>query len=200
MLKSTMPSLRFALWAAMATMGAAAFTIYLSRPADNRLSIADYGRGSYELVDQDGAVLDETMFLGHPSMLFFGYTHCPDICPTTMAEMVNWLEEVGAPAESLKAYFVTVDPARDTREVLASYVAWTGGRVTGVTGTAQELERMMSAWQVTADVVPGNGGEYTMDHTASVFLIDAGGSFRGTIAFRENWETAVAKIRRLVGS
>lgn len=199
MTQTTMPWLRFALWTLIAITGATALGFYLFSSDDTGgVTLADYGGGSFSLVDQTGRAVDETMFVGHPSLLFFGYTNCPDICPTTMAEMIAWLDEIGPAAHAVKAYLVTVDPARDTQEVLASYVDWTEGRVTGVTGSTEELQRMMTAWQVTAEPVPGTGGAYTMDHTASVFLIDEEGNFRGTVAYRESWDTAIAKVRRLV--
>lgn len=192
--------LRFALFTLVGLIGAAGLGFYLFRADDDPgLNIANYGGGSFSLIDHNGRSIDETMFLGHPSLLFFGYTNCPDICPTTISEMMAWLDEIGPAAESVKAYLITVDAKRDTQEVLASYVGWTEGRVTAVTGSPSELARLMDAWQVSAEPVPGTNGAYTMDHTASVFLIDDLGRFRGTVAYRESWDTAVAKIRRVVG-
>ena len=139
------------------------------------------------------------MFAGHPSMLFFGYTHCPDVCPTTMAEMANWFETLGPDAKDLKAYFVTVDPERDTPELLGNYVSWVSDRITGITGKREEINKIISAWGVVAEKVPSSDGSYTMNHTASIFLLDKAGKFTGTIAYQEDTETALEKIRRLIG-
>ncbi len=139
------------------------------------------------------------MLVGHPSLLFFGYTHCPDVCPTTMSEMAVWFEELGADAGDLKAFFVTVDPERDTPAILGDYVAWVSDRITGVTGKRDQIDKIISAWRVVAEKVPGNGDDYTMNHTASVFLVNAKGEFEGTIAYQEEASTALAKIRKLLG-
>ena len=157
------------------------------------------GGGTYSLVDGRGQPVDQTMLTGHPSLLFFGYTHCPDVCPTTMAEMATWFETLGPAANGLKAYFVTVDPERDTPEVIGDYVGWLDGKVTAVTGPRPEIDKMMAAWRVLGEKV-GTGDDYTMNHTASVFLVNAQGGFEGTIAYGENADTAVAKIRKLMGA
>jgi len=133
------------------------------------------------------------------TLLFFGYTHCPDVCPTTMGEMTGWFADLGDEADTLKAFFVTVDPERDTPEILDGYVSWVSDRVTGVTGKPEEVAKMVKAWKVLAEKVPGQGSDYTMNHTASVFLVNAEGGFEGTIAYQEATPTAIAKIRKLLG-
>ena len=141
---------------------------------------AAIGGGTYALVDQRGEPVDQTMLVGQPSMLFFGYTHCPDVCPTTMGEMAAWFETLGDEAKDLKAYFVTVDPARDTPEIIDELcVAGSRDRMTGVTGTPEEIDKIVKAWGVVAEKVPGEGGDYTMNHTASVFLVNRKGEYRG---------------------
>ena len=160
---------------------------------------ASIGGGTYSLVDGRGQPVDQAMLTGHPSLLFFGYTHCPDVCPTTMAEMATWFETLGPAADGVKAYFVTVDPERDTPAVIGDYVGWLDGKVTAVTGSRAEIDKMMTAWRVLGEKV-GTGDDYTMNHTASVFLVNAQGGFEGTIAYGENADTAVAKIRKLMGA
>lgn len=189
--------LRLALWALVALAAVAATLLFfVTRQGAESGGI---GGGSYSLVDQRGAPLDQSMLVGQPSLLFFGYTHCPDVCPTTMGEMAAWYGELGPEAANLKAFFVTVDPERDTPEILDGYVSWVSDRVTGVTGTPEEIAKMVKAWKVLAEKVPGQGADYTMNHTASVFLVNAQGGFEGTIAYQEDPATAVAKIRKLLG-
>jgi protein SCO1/2 len=187
---------RLVLWAlvAVAAIGATAMFLFLPpRPQ------AGIGGGTYVLSDASGTKVDQNMFVGHPSLLFFGYTHCPDVCPTTMGEMVSWFQALGSEAKDLKAYFVTVDPARDTPEVIANYVGWTDGKVTGITGEPTEIDKIVKAWRAAAEKV-GDGADYTMNHTASVFLINPQGGFEGTIGYGENADVALQKIRKLIGA
>lgn len=162
---------------------------------------AGIGGGSYDLVDHLGRPVDETMLTGHPSMLFFGFTHCPDVCPTTLSEMSLWFSEFGDTAGDLTGYFVTVDPERDTPEIMAGYVEWVSDRMVGVTGTRPEIDKMIAAWRVYAEKVAiGDDGDYTMNHTASVFLINSEGGFEGTIAYGEAKDTALKKICKLLAA
>jgi protein SCO1/2 len=190
---------RLILWGLVVVAAIGATALFVFAPPRNPTTTG-LGGGTYALSDAAGQPVDQTMLTGHPSLLFFGYTHCPDVCPTTLADMVDWFEQLGPDAKNLKAYFVTVDPARDTAEVLHDYVGWTDGRVTGVTGTPEQIDKITGAWKVLAEKVPGDGGNYTMNHTASVFLVNAQGGFEGTIAYGEDAGTAVAKIRKLVGA
>ncbi|WP_297103378.1 SCO family protein [uncultured Devosia sp.] len=189
--------IRTVLWTlvAVAALGATGLYVYttMTRPAQ---AVA-LGQGDYELVTATGAAFNRDSLKGSPSMLFFGFTHCPEVCPTSLAEMASWYEALGDEADDLNAFFVTVDPERDTAEVIGDYVSWTG-RVTGVTGSPEEIAKAAQSWAVYAEKVPLEGGDYTMDHTASVFLVNAEGEFEGTIAYREDSDTALAKLRRLL--
>ncbi|AVF03346.1 MAG: SCO family protein [Devosia indica] len=189
--------IRTVLWTlvAVAALGATGLYVYttMTRPAQ---AVA-LGQGDYELVTATGAAFNRDSLKGSPSMLFFGFTHCPEVCPTSLAEMASWYEALGDEADDLNAFFVTVDPERDTAEVIGDYVSWTG-RVTGVTGSPDEIAKAAQSWAVYAEKVPLEGGDYTMDHTASVFLVNAEGEFEGTIAYREDSDTALAKLRRLL--
>ena len=98
----------------------------------------------------------------------------------------------------LRAYFVSIDPVRDTPEVLGDYVSWVSDRITGITGDADQIDRLADAWGVFYEKVPLEGDDYTMDHTASVFLLDRQGQFQGTIAYREDMATALGKLRNLL--
>ncbi|UJW87830.1 SCO family protein [Devosia sp. SL43] len=191
-----MRSLRIGLWIVVAVVALAAGggALFLRQgPADG------FGKGTYSLVDQNGKAVDQALFAGHPSALFFGFTHCPEVCPTTMAEMSGWFEALGEDGKDLRAYFVSIDPERDTPDILGDYVSWVSDRITGVTGTPEEIDKIAKAWGVYYKRVPLEGGDYTMDHTASVFLLDAAGEFQGTIAYREDQATALGKLRNLLG-
>lgn len=189
--------LRLALWGFVVLAAVAATLLFVvTRPGPDSGGI---GGGSYALVDQRANPVDQSMLVGQPSLLFFGYTHCPDVCPTTMGEMAMWFGELGDEAKDLKAFFVTVDPERDTPEILNAYVSWVSDRVTGVTGKPEEIAKMIKAWKVLGEKVPGEGSDYTMNHTASVFLVNAQGGFEGTIAYQEDAAVALQKIRKLLG-
>lgn len=156
----------------------------------------------FELVDETGAPITEAAFREKPTALFFGFTHCPDVCPTTLYELDGWMEQVDPEGDDINAYMVSVDPARDTPEVLDDYVSSVSDRIHGITGDPEEVAEMVKGFGIYARKVPLDesepDGDYTMDHTASVFLLDEGGRFRSTIAYGENTETAVQKLRNLI--
>jgi protein SCO1/2 len=191
-------TIRTWLWVAVValalTAGVGALLLRQQQPAAGGFGVADF-----DLVDHHGNPVDETVFAGHPSALFFGFTHCPEVCPTTMAEMASWFEALGDEGKDLRAYFVSIDPERDTPTMLGDYVSWVSDRITGITGTPEEIDKIAKAWGVYYKRIPLEGGDYTMDHTASVFLLDASGAFQGTIAYREDQATALSKLRNLLG-
>lgn len=190
--------LRIILWALVAAVGLGAAGLYAytaTRPSVPQ----NLGDGDYQLLTAAGEPFTRESLVGSPSMLFFGFTHCPEVCPTSLAEMTAWYEALGDEAKDLKAYFVTVDPERDTAAIIGDYVSWTG-HVTGVTGAPEEIEKAAKAWAIYYQKVPLEDGDYTMDHTASVFLLDREGNFEGTIAYREDSATALAKLRKLLAA
>jgi protein SCO1/2 len=151
----------------------------------------------FTLVDQNGAEITEAAFHGHPTALFFGFTNCPEICPTTLFEMDGWLKQVGDEGKDIRAYFVSIDPERDTPEVLKNYVGGISQRIVGITGEPAKVAEMSKAFGIYSKKVPLDTGGYTMDHTASVLLLDARGEFAGTIAYGESADTAIAKLKNL---
>ena len=173
-------------------IAAAAFNLIRDRQAANE----PFG-GPLNLVTMDGKPFTEQDLRATPVALFFGYTHCPDVCPTTLYELDGWLKQLGAEGENIKAYFVTVDPERDTQDVLKLYVGNVSDRITGLTGTPENIAEAIRSYHIYARKVPDSDGGYTMDHTASVFLLDKGGRFRSTIAYQENPDTALEKLKNL---
>lgn len=153
----------------------------------------------FELTDSQGdAVAPETL-IGRPSMVFFGFTSCPDVCPTTLSDISDWLDELGAEAERLDVVFITVDPTRDTVTAIAEYVGYFHPAIRGWTGSEAEIAKAAKGFRVQYEQVPVDGGNYTMNHTAGVFLYDKDGRFVSVIDYHESREFAVPKIRRAIG-
>jgi protein SCO1 len=159
--------------------------------------IANIG-GPFELVDQTGKTVTEKDLMGKPTAMFFGFTHCPDVCPTTLYEMTTWLEELGADADKLNVAFVSVDPERDTPELMADYISAFDPHISALTGTPEQVEKIAKAYKVYRRKVEQEDGEYTMDHTATIYLMDADGQFTGTIAYGEAEDIVMTKLKRLV--
>jgi protein SCO1/2 len=154
--------------------------------------------GQFELIDQRGEPVTEAIFKGKPSVTLFGYTHCPDVCPTGLMQMASWAEELGPEADKLRFVFVTVDPERDTRQVVNDYVSAFSERIIGITGDPAAVNSMTKDYKIFSHKVPLEGGDYVMDHTASMILQDADGNFVGTIDNKEAADVGLAKLRRLV--
>lgn len=195
---STLKTFRTVLWTLVVVAAIGATALFFFRPAALNPATT-LGSASFNLVDQRNQPVTETIFRGSPTLLFFGYTHCPDVCPTTMGEMQGWFAALGDDARNLKGVFVTVDPARDTPEILEGYVSWVSDRVTALTGPQAEIDRVVKSWGASAKR-EGDGEDYLVSHSASVLMIDANGEFFGTIAYGEATETALQKIRRLIGA
>ena len=154
--------------------------------------------GPFTLTTHEGAKLSEADLKGAPFTVFFGFTHCPEVCPTTLWEMSEALAALGPEADRLKVLFVSVDPERDTPESLALYLQSFDQRIVGLTGSEEEIATVANAYRAYWRKVPTEDGDYTMDHTASVYLMDAAGEFTGTIAYEEQADVRIAKLKRLV--
>ena len=169
---------------------------------DTLLSEAPFGV-PFSLVQQDGQPISEQAFRsGKPTALFFGFTNCPEICPTTVYELSGWMKTVDPDKSKLQAYFVSIDPARDTPEILGTYLSNVTDRIIGISGDPAKVEAMARGFKiyfkkVLSDPAQPNG-DYTMDHSASVFLLDKQGRFTGTIAYGENPDVAVKKLQNLI--
>ena len=196
-------AMKTGIWAALAALFLLSVGFmgwqYAVRGTDQSLTSGLKLGTDFTLVDHNGDTITQAAFAGRPTMVFFGFTHCPEVCPTTLYEMAGWFNALGDQGKDLQAFFISVDPERDTPEVMKSYAEALTDRVTGITGDPDEIAKVIAAWHVYAAKIPTDDGNYTMDHTASVFLIDENGAFKGTIAYGENPETAIAKLRRLAG-
>jgi protein SCO1/2 len=188
---------RVILWVLVAVAAIGATALYVLKPPANPLAVT--GK-PFALESTAGGTFTEQSLKGTPSLVFFGYTFCPDVCPTTLAESVAWKQAAGITDEQLRTIFVTVDPERDTKEVLKEYLGGFDPDVIGLVGTPAETEAAKASFGVMSEKGPDEGnGFYLVNHTASVFLIGRDGSFQGTIAYGEPGDTAVGKIKRLVG-
>jgi len=197
-----MKTLRLVLWIAVALVAALLgwLTLEATRTKDE-VAGGPFGV-PFTLVTQDGKPITEKAFTGKPSALFFGFTHCPEVCPTTLFELDGWLAKVDPAGDKLQAYFVTIDPERDTPELVNQYVGNVSKRITGISGEPDKVLAMAKGFRVYYRKVPVDekqpDGEYTMDHTASVFLLDSTGRFVGTIDYGENPEVAEQKLANLM--
>ncbi|EAU41887.1 cytochrome-c oxidase assembly factor protein [Fulvimarina pelagi HTCC2506] len=195
-----MKAFRIALWVAAALLAGATLAVFWSMQGANQNAIANEPYGSpFQLVDQNGDPVTEQALRGRPSAVFFGFTHCPEVCPTTLYELSGFQKEIAAEgAEPFQIVFVTVDPERDRPETLKSYVESVSDDVLAITGEPQAVAEMLKGWGVIAER-DGEGENYNVNHTATTFLIDEEGRLDGTIGYGEDPEMARGKLERLSG-
>lgn len=194
--------IRQAAWIAVAICLTAGGLYFLTaRAPDIQRAVGGVVRigGPFHLVSTSGAPFTEKDLAGKPYAMFFGYTHCPDVCPTTLLEMSNRLEELKGDGDKLRVVFVSVDPERDTPAFLTDYLKAFDSRIIGLTGTAEDVAQIAKAYRVLYEKVPGTNGDYTMNHSAAVYLFDATGAFFGTLAYQESEQSQRVKLRRLIG-
>jgi protein SCO1/2 len=197
---SRLAALRTGLWVAVAVALVAAGLLWWQR--DGAPPLVDAGSvavgGPFTLVDGAGNSVTDADLRGRPFAIFFGFTHCPDICPTALWEMTTWIDALGAEAERMRFVFVTIDPERDTPETMQAYVGSFTDRILPLTGTPEQIAAISKAYRVYARRVPLEGGDYTMDHSTMVYLMDEEGRYVAHIPHGESEERAVALLRTLV--
>jgi protein SCO1/2 len=142
-------------------------------------------------------VTDKTL-LGKPTAIFFGFTYCPEVCPTTMAEMTAWLKALGPDADKLNVVFVSVDPERDTPEQLKLYLSNFDRRIQGFTGTPETIAKTAKAYRVYYQKVATDGGGYTLDHSSAIYLFDAKGRFVEPIGYGGPPERGLDQLKALL--
>lgn len=133
--------------------------------------------GPFQLTDQAGQTVTEKNLKGRPTLIFFGFTHCPDVCPTSLFEISEVLKAMGKDADRVNAYFVSVDPERDTAAAMKDYLSSFDPHLKGLTGNPEAVAKVLSAYRVYSKKVPLKDGDYTMDHTALIYLMDRDGQF-----------------------
>lgn len=154
--------------------------------------------GPFSLTAPDGSTVTERTLAGKPYAIFFGFTRCPDVCPTSLARMARLRKQLGPQAMKFNIVFVSVDPGHDKPADLGNYVALFGTPIIGLTGTDAQLEQIKKGYGVYSAKVPQPGGDYTIDHTAAIYLMTARGEFSGTIDTQESDATALEKLKRLI--
>jgi protein SCO1/2 len=152
--------------------------------------------GPFKLTDQNGKQITDRDLKGRPSLIFFGFTHCPEVCPTALFDISEVLNKLGPDAAKVNAVFITVDPERDTPGVLKDYLSSFNPRLVGIGGDAEALAAVAKAYRVYYKKVPTKDGDYTMDHTAIVYLMDKNGQFVAPFSLKRKPEEGAAELRR----
>jgi protein SCO1/2 len=152
--------------------------------------------GPFHLEDQNGKPVSDQDLKGHPFLVFFGFTHCPDVCPTTLFDISEVLRKLGPDADRAGAVFITVDPERDTPAAIKDYLSNFDPHLRGLTGDQASVNAAIKAYRVYAKKVPLENGDYTMDHTAVVYLMDKDGHFIAPFNLKRPPEQAAADLRR----
>ena len=151
----------------------------------------------FELYDQDNKKVTKADILGSPSVLFFGFTYCPDVCPTTLQSLSVLIGQLGESSKKLKFYFISVDPERDTPEALKQYLNSFHPAIKALTGDPKQLDVLIKSYSIYAKKVPLENNNYTMDHTSFLILIDKNTNLVGTITYDEKIDVALAKLKNL---
>jgi protein SCO1/2 len=152
--------------------------------------------GPFQLVDQNGKPFTDQDMKGKPYLVFFGFTHCPDICPTTLFEMSQLMRKLGPDADRAGTLFITVDPGRDTPAIIKDYLASFDPHLRGLTGDQAAIDQAIKDYRVYAKKVPLQNGDYTMDHTAIVYLMDKDGQFVAPFDLQRSADTEATELRR----
>ena len=197
-----MGKIRIGLWLLVGLAALAGLVIAL-RPMPADAPIASSGSlieigGPFTLTGTDGKPFSSERLAGKPFALFFGFTSCPDVCPTTLARLTRLRTELGKSDESFAIVLVSVDPERDSPAAMARYAGLFGTPVIALTGSAAAIEQVKKQYGVFSEKVAQVGADYNVDHTATVFLIDRAGKFAATISPSEGDAAALAKLERLI--
>lgn len=153
--------------------------------------------GPFKLVDQSGKTVTQADFRGRWMLVYFGYTSCPDVCPTELQTIAGALDKLGPDAAKVAPLFITIDPARDTPAILADYVKLFDKRLIGLTGTAKEIDNVAREYRVYhAKVTPRPDGSYLLDHSSFAYLMGPDGRFRALLRPRESPDEMAAAIQR----
>jgi len=152
--------------------------------------------GPFQLTDQNGKAFTDKDLKGKPTLIFFGYTHCPDVCPTSLFEISEVLRALGKDADKVNAVFISVDPERDTQAAMKDYLSSFDPHLEGLSGDPAETAKVITSYRVYAKKVPTKDGDYTMDHTALIYLMDRDGRFVSPFNLKRTPEEAAADLKR----
>ncbi|MDH2346935.1 SCO family protein [Bradyrhizobium sp. SSUT18] len=152
--------------------------------------------GPFQLTDQNGKAVTDKNLKGKPTLIFFGYTHCPDVCPTSLFELSEVLRAMGKDADKVNAVFISVDPERDTPAAMKDYLSSFDPHLEGLSGDPAETAKVITSYRVYAKKVPTKDGDYTMDHTALIYLMDRDGRFVSPFNLKRTPEEAAVELKR----
>lgn len=194
-------SLRWLLWLLVVVLLALVAAAKFGGGAGGPAAVGEGQRfgGPFSLTAPDGSAVTDRTLAGKPYAIFFGFTRCPDVCPTSLARMARLRKQLGAQGMKFAIVFVSVDPGHDKPADLGAYVALFGTPILGLTGSDADIARIKQGFGVFSQKVPTGGGDYTIDHTATIFLMTGKGELAGTIDHDESDAAALAKLRRLIG-
>ncbi|GEP09418.1 SCO family protein [Methylobacterium gnaphalii] len=188
-----LPLLAFVAGIVLLSAAAVVYLVPQGRPA----ATAAVG-GPFTLVNQDGKTVTERDFAGTTHLMFFGFTHCPDVCPTTLQQISDVLAALGPKADKLKVAFVTVDPERDNPAALKEYLSSFDPRITGLTGTPEQVTAALKAYRGYAKKVEGKDGDYVMEHTALVYIMSARNEFIGSLNLQRPSQESAAELAKRI--
>jgi protein SCO1/2 len=187
------------LFAAFVLLAAGALAFFALWGWPQRPSLPELVIGApFELASSRGGMVRSAELAGRPYGIFFGFTHCPEVCPTTMYEMSALLKGLGDEAKDFRLFFVTVDPQRDTADKLKDYLANFDPRIEALVPTPEQLPGLAKSFRVIYEKVPTSDGGYTMNHTATVLLFDRDGKFVSSISYGEKRDSREKKVRNLL--
>jgi len=149
------------------------------------------------LIDHNGVSVTSQSFKNQPSLIFFGFTHCPEVCPTTLTTLDTIIQDLNNKIIQTNIVFITLDPERDTQIHLKEYINYFSKNIIAITGSIKDIKKLSKNWGIFYEKISTDKEEYTLNHTASVFMIDKQGNFKGTIAWGENEQSIIQKIIKL---
>lgn len=195
-------------WLRPAVLGLVAVGVMLgavllaARPAavgGGQAAPAEIG-GPFTLVDTRGHAVTERDFKGKPSLMFFGFTYCPEVCPTTLTHMTAWLKALGPDADKLNVAYISIDPERDTPKQMGEYLSAFDPRIRGLTGTPAQVAKIVQEYGVYYKRIPLEGGSYTMDHSTFIYGLNRDGRLAATLLYQQSDAEAVKTLRKLIAS
>jgi protein SCO1 len=196
--------IRVVLWAACAISVLALLAVGVlawTQRADRVGALQDSGIGApFKLAATSGGEFSSADLKGRPYLVFFGFTRCPEVCPTTLSDISTWLDALGPDGKEIKAVFISIDPERDTVASLKDYLSSFNEQIIGLTGTPDQIAAVAKEYRVYYAKHPLKDGDYTMDHSAVIYLMDRQGRLAGTLTYGDSKDDAVAKLRRLLAA
>lgn len=195
----TLSRLRLVLWVVVGLVALGMVVLIWRQSGPDRNASTPLGTigGPFTLTGTDGKPFASSKLNGKPAAIFFGFTHCPDVCPTTLARLARLRRELGQGDDALSIVFVSVDPERDTPAEVGNYMSLYDTPVIGLTGTPAQIEQVKKQFGVYSRKVEQPGGSYSVDHTASVILLDRNGQFVATLSPEEGDQVALQKLKRI---